>query len=461
MSEKTHNRKFASSAIWVLVARFLACFAAFGFTAILARELTPEEFGSFVLLFSFSTLAALVGSLGLNRAIVKVIAERPEQTCAGGSVRNGLVLGAIGAAVVGLLSGWLVHVFEARFVFDTQDVFVFAILFGAIVSLRTVHLVLAETCRGFHEKAWSNLFGGPAGGPVPHLIFLLLVGVQASTNGCDLKLALQLYLIAFGVTFPLLFLKTVAIARAEDGSGFSMDAGTGTDCRALLVLSIPLMLTQVGALAMSQADIWLAGGFAEPQEIAVYGAAQRLLAFLSIPLQIAATAIVSYIPQMHAKRDFVGLQKLVSLASTVAGLPGLLLGVLFLVVPETVLGIAFGEYYHVAAPLLRILAVGQLICIMTGPCDMLLMMTGHQRISLIVNSVATGVLFAVAPFAMRGFGIVGLAISMSVTTACQNLVNWYFARSKIGVNTAFGTLSFTDIGLERKGFRISKPKVVS
>lgn len=472
MSEASNNRRFATSAISVLVARFLACVAGFGFTALLARQLTPHEFGMFVLLFSFSSLAAIVGSLGLNRSIVKLIAERPEDhgTRANDAsvrssshdsqsiVRRGLLLGSVGGIVSGLTAAALLMAFQYKFAGQTH-LQTISILFGVIVALRTVHLVLAEAARGFHEKTWSNLFGGPAGGPVPHVVFLVVLAWFTSTSEIQLTTALVMYVVSFAVTLPLLMWRTLTLTSASDGTPDTVEtSGSAVTTNVILALSLPLMLTQVGSLAMSQADIWLAGGFSSPNDIAVYGAAQRLLAFLTIPLQIAGTAIVSYIPQLHARGDKAGLRNMVGLASTVAGLPGLCLGLVFLAIPEQILGAAFGEHYQSAATLLRILTIGQMICILTGPCEILLMMTDHQRTALVVNTTATVCLFVVAPFAISAAGIVGLAVSMSVTTSLQNITNWYFARQLVGINTAFGNLSFKELGLERKGLRFTKLK---
>ena len=177
-----------------------------------------------------------------------------------------------------------------------------------------------------------------------------------------------------------------------------------------------------------------------PAALAIYCAAQRMLAFLTIPLQIAGTGIVSFIPELVAQKKHDRLQELVGLAATLAGVPGLLIGFGFLVFPEAILTIAFGEFYASAAPLLRILAVGQMICIFTGPCEIVLMMAGHQNKTLIVNAVAALAIFTLGPIGILSFGMTGLAVAISVITSVQNLVNWSLARRLIGINTHVGSV---------------------
>lgn len=437
MSTSRTEKRFASSALTVLAARFIACVSAFGFTALLAQQLAPGEFGAFVLLFSLASLATLVGSLGLNRAVVKRIAEAEGNVAAQRlTLWRGIRIGSAGGLAVAVVAGVLLRLFGTRIGIASEVV---PWLFGGIVFLRTLHLVLAESSRGFHEKAWSNMFGSPAGGPVPHLLFLMSLAAFASSSQVTLVSALAIYLLSFLVTLPILACRVFNIAARHLAA---IDTGQLQPVRAeplsaLMVLSLPLMLTQVGSLAMSQADIWLAGGLVSVEELAIYGGAQRLLAFLTIPLQIAGTAIVSYIPQLHARADREGLQSMVSLSASAAGGPGVVLGLLFLLCPEFVLGTVFGDYYRGGALVLVILAAGQIVCILTGPCEMLLMMVGHHRKALIVNTTATLVLLLAAPASTRFWGVTGLALCMATVTATQNLVNCYLAYRCVGVNTAF------------------------
>ena len=458
MNTSGTEKRFASSALTVLAARFIACVSAFGFTALLAQQLEPGEFGAFVLLFSLAGLATVVGSLGLNRAVMKRIAEAEGDA---GVQRltlwRGIWIGLGGGLAVAVVAGVLLRLFGTR-IGITSDVV--AWLFGGIVFLRTLHLVLAESSRGFHEKAWSNMFGSPAGGPVPHLLFLVALAACVSVSQVTLVSALTIYLLSFLLTLPVLAWRVFTIGAGglvADGTDPLQSVQT-EPLTALIGLSLPLMLTQVGSLAMSQADIWLAGGLVSVEELAIYGGAQRLLAFLTIPLQIAGTAIVSYIPQLHARGDRNGLQSMVSLSASAAGGPGVVLGLLFLLCPEFVLGTVFGDYYRGGALVLVILAAGQIVCILTGPCEMLLMMVGHHRKALLVNTTATLVLLVVAPVGTRFWGVTGLALCMATVTASQNLVNCYLAHRCVGVNTAFSLKPLTTLYealRSRRGMRAS------
>lgn len=448
--------KFSSSAFCVLLSRIVAFVALFGFNAVLARSLTPSEFGTFALLFSFATLTSLLGSFGMNRALVKVLAEgqiRDRKT-----LRTAIDLALLSSVAGGGIVSAITFALTWRFLPENSvgSPLVIAATFGGIVWVRNVHFVLAETARGFHETTWSNLMGGPAGGPATHGLFLIaIVGSWFHYGVNTLALTLVVYLICYVVTLPLLVLKMYSLARNRSGDlnlssasdAKAVEGRTETDgqsaaaipfsMKAVWALAIPLMLTQTFGLTLSQADVWLAGAMVLPASVAVYCAAQRMLGFLTIPLQISGTAIVSFIPQLIAKKNYEKLQEMIGLATFASGIPGLAIGITLILFPKVILTVVFGTYYAQAAPLLQILVAGQLISVLTGPCELLLMMAGHQNKTLTINVIAAVAIFTAGPIGIYAGGITGLAIAISSVTALQNLSNWILARRVTGIWTHF------------------------
>ena len=433
-------KRFSASAAGVLLARMMALVSVFGLNAILARRLSPDDFGQFILIFSLTGLASLFACVGLNRSIVKRIAEdqKLDPDTAIRVIRFGLTVSLIGGCFVGIVAA-----FASLFLSDSHTVSapMRSILFCSIIIVRSVHLLLAESARGFHERIWSNLFGSPAGGPIPHLLFvaMLLVFPQPS-----LLLVLCLYLSAFVVTCPLLAWKVRQLASSQTpkpATAQECNAQTHSDAALLMSVGVPLMFTQTCGLAMSQADIWIAGCLAAPAAIAIYAAAQRMLALLTISLQIASTAIINFVPELAKSNNKQKLQQMVGLAANVGGLPGFALALVFLIFAESILTIVFGEHYAQAALILRILTAGQIVCLLTGPCEITLMMAGQQKTTLIVNVVAAIAIAVAGSFAVLQFGMVGLAVAIATVTSLQNCANWYLTHRLLGVWTHVGASS--------------------
>lgn len=426
----------------MLLARVLAFVSVFGFNAVLARCLAPADFGLFALLFSLATLTSLLASCGMNRALVKVLASSDTNSVE--SIERSINIGVSTSVLAGVVVGAIAFFACGNFLnYENGSPWMVACLFGGIVLFRNIHFVLAETTRGFHETNWSNLFGGPAGGPVPHLIFLLiLIGFWQVCSTLVLTTVLGLYLACLVVSLGPLVLKLFSLRkRTIQAAAISTDSVKADapvfSTKSIWALAIPLMLTQSFGLTLSQADIWMAGAFVLPASIAIYCAAQRMLGFLTIPLQISGTAIVSFIPELVSKKQTKKLQEMLGLATFASGIPGLLIGSILLMFPGAILSIVFGEFYAQAAPILQLLVIGQLICVLTGPCETVLMMAGHQNKTLVVNIVTAIAVFSLGTAAIFTSGIIGLAMAMCVVTMCQNLFNWWLTRKLVGVSTHF------------------------
>ena len=179
------------------------------------------------------------------------------------------------------------------------------------------------------KPMWSNLFGGPAGGPVPHLLFVAILYLCfVNQTNMTLEFALASYLASFVITLPFLAIKFYSLSR--DFEATEVESGPAMTASALLTLALPIMLTQSSGIFLSQADVWLAGAWVVPGTVAIYCSAQRMLGLLTIPLQIAGTAIVPFVPELVSKGKTSELQETVRLASFVSGIPALVVSGLLL-----------------------------------------------------------------------------------------------------------------------------------
>jgi O-antigen/teichoic acid export membrane protein len=214
-------------------------------------------------------------------------------------------------------------------------------------------------------------------------------------------------------------------------------AKTKFSAQSVWLLAIPLMLTQTFGVTLSQADVWLAGALILPASVAIYCAAQRMLGVLTIPLQITGTAIISFVPELIAKKKIKQLQQMVGLATFVSGIPGLLIGTVLFLFPEEILSFVFGSFYGQAAYILQILVAGQLISVLTGPCEIVLAMAGHQNKTMAVNAVSAVAIFTLGPLGIHLAGINGLALAMCGALTFQSLANWWLAKKLVGIWTHF------------------------
>ncbi|MEZ4607681.1 MAG: MATE family efflux transporter [Deinococcales bacterium] len=127
----------------------------------------------------------------------------------------------------------------------------------------------------------------------------------------------------------------------------------------MIQLSMPLWLVSLINFVFTQADIWFISFYRSSEEIALYGAAVRLVQLVITPLLIVNAVLPPYISEYHAKGQTRALEKLLQMTSSFAAIPALLILLSFLLFPKPMLGLIYGEFYSAAAAVLVVLSIAQ------------------------------------------------------------------------------------------------------
>lgn len=114
--------------------------------------------------------------------------------------------------------------------------------------------------------------------------------------------------------------------------------------------------------------------------------------------------------------------------------------VVLLLFAEPLLGLISPEFER-AAPLLRIIVVGQALNVLTGPAGLVLAMTGHERINFAVSAAVTGALLIVLPVAAHFHGLFGIAAIVAFVPVVGNLANLFFVWKLEHINVVTGRFS--------------------
>lgn len=87
---------------------------------------------------------------------------------------------------------------------------------------------------------------------------------------------------------------------------------------------------------------------------------------------------------------------------------------------------------------LRLLLIGQVLYVITGPAGLTLAMMGHGRTNFLITTISTGLLFVFAPLTAHFFGIVGVVITVSTLLVGRNLTSFAVLLSREGINSMTG-----------------------
>ncbi len=186
-------------------------------------------------------------------------------------------------------------------------------------------------------------------------------------------------------------------------------------------------------------DLLLLGTMRDAGDVGLYRAA----------LQIAMLANFGYIAlnmlagqrfsNFLAKGDKENASKTATHLSRLALLAAIPLPVALLVGGEWIFGFLFGADFASSALPALIVSLGFCFSAMIGMAHALLIMSHGEFIAIRLTALALATNIILCLLLIPAYGMLGAAVSNAVTTAAWNVLLWYFARKRTGIDpSAFG-----------------------
>jgi O-antigen/teichoic acid export membrane protein len=202
----------------------------------------------------------------------------------------------------------------------------------------------------------------------------------------------------------------------------------------LLTSSLPLLGVVLMNQVMQALPLLLLGAWGSSSDVGLLSIAQRTAGLVSLVLIAANIIIAPKFAELYQQKDMVTLGKVArrgALLMTAMASPAILL---FIVLPQWVMGL-FGAEFSDGWMLLVIMAVGQLVNVMTGSVGFLLMMTGNERQLLSANFIALILSLMLAVLLIPGYAGLGAAIAAAVPLAVVNLLRVRYVWQSLGIMT--------------------------
>jgi O-antigen/teichoic acid export membrane protein len=402
-------------------------------TVLLARILAPVELGSYFLLFSIIVLVGNLAQFGLGQAAIRLIGE----SLVAGSlynparvVRRVTVYGLIGAAVGALvLLGGGVDLLS-RYLFRSTDLSDVALPVGLTAGLWTLRTLIAELFRALNDIKWASVFSRLSVGLVTvPIYFLIWVGWGHASLSQVLWVMFTASLAACLVGAWRLRRKTIDMGASDHGGALPELARE----------SWPIFLNALVVIPLSYVNIWLLAAYATQEDVALFGAAARLSGIVIVPLVVVNAVVGPLVAQFFAAGSMAMLRRILGASAGIALVVGLVAGGILILFRGQVLELAFGSFYIAAAGALTVITLAQLINLGSGPGALTLVLTGHQRLRLLITFVVGLINVALAWVLISRFLLIGAAVSMAFGLITQNVACWIAVRARLGIWT-HGTL---------------------
>ncbi|GAA5063914.1 flippase [Haladaptatus pallidirubidus] len=193
--------------------------------------------------------------------------------------------------------------------------------------------------------------------------------------------------------------------------------------------SLPLTLTQAGAILANRIDLLMVGIFiSEGSTVGIYKAALVVAGMLVLPLSAFNQIFPPVASRLYTNGKTAELQSLYQQLTRWIFTVALFFALGAIVYSKEILFI-FGEGYTDGSSILVLFALGQLANAAVGPSGFLLMMTDHQYLSL-VNRWGLGILNVICNYVfIQEFGVIGAALATASVLALINFARvaevWY------------------------------------
>jgi O-antigen/teichoic acid export membrane protein len=441
------KRRLMRGGGWAFGGKMLVALTGLASSALLARLLTPQALGTYFLAYSILNLGTSLAALGLTGTVVRLVAQNMGLNLFGRvrrviSVVVGVgTLGALGLGLAYLLFGDDL----ARIVFKAPALAAITGLVAGWIMVGTLQGLLGETFRGFHDVRLATILGGQTTGAATGLatvalltagLFLLWVANGQATVATVVLLAICSGAVNTLVAGWLLHRKVTKLPPPSPDEGGEPDPKKVL--REVLSISLPLLVVTLVMMVRTNGDIWILGASLPQEQLALYGAANRLVSMVTMPMVIVTAVAPPLIAEMYFQGRRETLEHALRSMATVTGIPALLASMACIFFAGPILGLVYTDYYTKAALVLALLSIGPLVSVLAGCCGIVLSYTGHQKTQMVITIAVSAATFIAMLATAAPYGIVGVAIAKTAGQVLQNAIVLLVVRQKTGMWTHIG-----------------------
>jgi len=377
---------------------------------ILAQHLGAADYGVFLIAVSFSAIASMIATLGIDRALVRFIPAhqvKRDGSRMAGDLTTGLVavagFGAVLALILFLLAPELAN---SDLLDGDADRSTPVLRFFAIgVPLAAISVVGASFAQSMKRITIQQSV------LTSRLLINLVVAVLALALGWSLFGVAIGYLVGAGVAALVGF---GAIVRSYPTALHTKSRTF--EPRRMFSFSVPLMAAGFIYILMGQIDILMVGWLTTNDEVGVYGVAARTSLLLVLILNAVIQIVAPMMSSLFASERLDELAKLFRQSTHWILILSLPIVVVTLLHSGEIVGL-FGGDFKAGSTALIILALGQVVNFMTGPVQRLLEMTGRQFVvlSALVGVIVLDLIFNW--FLIPRYGATGAASATALSVA--------------------------------------------
>jgi O-antigen/teichoic acid export membrane protein len=421
----------------MMVGRLGSMGSLFFMQVVLARSWShdKQDYSAYLAAASVVPLLSMLATLGTPWTLVRILRSEVHDPLGKRQVlRATVLLSLIGSVISSSLFFLAIRLLPSEPKWQVLHDYPWMVC--AWCSMSALCMITASYLQAEDSFLAAALVGARSGGVIPNVLALAMVAIAAGLGMLQLHDALAFQLLAYAVA--------IAVSFRYIRRGLSGWQGNATSaCEAARPRTIgwffseswPNLLNQLIGVALNEVDLFWIACWANENTVADYGVVRNLRLLVTAPLMVASIALPPFVAELHGKRDFARLERLLRGSATVIAIPSIAGMLVLLLAPKLTLQFIYGNSFTEAATALQLVAVGSIIFVLSGSNAMTLTMTGRHR-DLLVCSLASLVLYAlISPPLVLRWGVTGAAAAFALQTAIMNVVVTIRVRQVVGVWT--------------------------
>jgi len=421
-----NSKQIRVAAVGGLTIKFLSAFFALLNGVMLARMLSIEDFGMYVLAFTTINIIAVPISLGfptlIMRYIPKYIVSNDMASIKGLLIKtNSYIFFAHVIAFLLIIAAY--YIWWNRFPESTITTFWYAfslmpfLVFGSLraAALRGLKLIILGE---LPETLLRNFILSVA------LLVYFFFKFELTPER-----AMLLHLVAGIMAFlsGYVFLKRKLLNQLRN-------IKPSYHRKEWVKQAIPYSVTQLVSILKKKSITYILVIFGSLEAVALFDVAMRGATLVSFTLSALNNAVSPFISAAFTQNNIKSVQKIVTKSNRIIFVFALPVALVFIIGGEPLISWVFGEAYALAYIPLAILCISQLVNALAGSAGPVLNMTGNQsylsrnQIHMMILSLALSIPLVIY------YDVLGGAIAFSLVLVVQNILLVWFIKKRLNVN---------------------------
>ena len=425
INNEKHFKELLLGSAMSFLAKITGIMLGFVLTFVIARFYGSEELGNYSIVLSVMSVAFIMGTLGTNTSVLRLLPEQiaKHSYCSAYRLYWKLFYIVLSSSLVVSL---VIYVFSERisnnlfhkpYLSDLLQAVAPVVIFASIGTLSVASIRALKNIKLF--SILQTIL------PVIQLVFLLFLTLLFFQK----YNSVYTWIIANLLWGTMAFYLLIKLFKASVNN--KMDNVSVPKTTNLLKISIPMMLTTVMSMIVTQTDIFMLGSMSTAKNVGIYSTAMKLSMLSTFILTSVNVILAPKISELYYSNKNDELKILMNKTVKLISLSSLPIFLVLIFFGEYLFSL-FGKEFVTGYTAMILLLTAQAISVLSGPTEFFLNMTGYQNQLNYIIIVAAIVNILLNYLLIPRYGMNGAAFASMISLISLKIINTLYIRYKFG-----------------------------